>query len=205
MNIKNSFLLLLVFFTLPITANANRLNMKEAEIHYNAASEFEYKGDYQSAKEQYAKALVNAKLGGGEPALISMLTYNYGRMLGLTCQYEESEKNLLEALNIEKSVSGSDSGTISMRLFELARLDHDNNKYEKSIPYFEEGIPIVEKLGIERSDPIGYSLILEIYKDSLSQLNQSDKVNQIQMKIDKLKSDNPGKTPGYEPISYKCN
>lgn len=179
--------------------------MREAEIHYQAGSEFESKGDYQSAKEHYAKALVNAKLAKGEPALISMLTYNYGRMLGHTCQYSESEKHLIEALEIEKDVSGPDSGITSMRLFELARLNHDNGQYEKSVGYFEKAIPIVEKLGIKRSDPIGYTLILDIYKNALVQNNQTERAKSINIEIEELKSKNRRKKPGFTPISYKCN
>ena len=129
MNIQSHLILFLIIALIPITSFANRLNMKEAEIHYQAGSEFEFNGDPQSAKEHYGKALVNAKLANGEPGLISMLAYNYGRMLGHTCQYEESEKYLIEALNIEKTASGPSSGTTSMRLFELARLNHDNNHF----------------------------------------------------------------------------
>ena len=188
-----------------IAGCATSINKKNVETHYNAGKRFELNGDPQSAKDQYAKALVNAKLANGEPALISMLTYNYGRMLGHTCQYEESERTLREALEIEKGVTGPNSGITSMRLFELARLNHDNGKFDKSVTYFEDGIPIVENLGIEQTDPIGYSNILEIYKNTLVKLSRVNESNLVQTKIDNLLVANPGKSPGFTPLSYKCN
>ena len=199
---------LLIFLITSIVLSvgcASSINMKNVEIHLEAGRNFELKGDPQSAKDQYAKALVNAKLANANPALISMLTYNYGRMLGHTCQYEESERNLIEALNLESTITGPESGTSSMRLFELARLNYDNNQFIKSASYFEKGIPIVEKLGIEQSDPIGYSFILDIYKESLDKLNRDIESKQIQTKIENLVSSNPGRRAGFIPESYKCN
>jgi len=202
---KLNLLLLLAVTLLLGVGCASSVNMKNVEIHYNAGRNFEQQGDPQSAKDQYAKALINAKLANGNPALISMLTYNYGRMLGHTCQYEEAEENLIEALNMEKAITGNNSGPTSMRLFELARLNYDNNQFRKAASYFEEGIPLIESLNIEQSDPIGYTLILKIYKSSLDMLDRKAEADQIQIKIDSLLASNPEKSPGFTPLSYKCN
>ena len=179
--------------------------MKSAQIHYDAATQFEQKGDAKSAKDQYAKALVNAKLANGDPSLISMLTYNYGKMLGHTCEYETSVEQLSKALDLEKTITGPNSGTTCMRLFELARLNHDNGYFKKAAGYFDEGIPVIEKLDIISTDPIGYSLLLAVYKKSLDELYRENESKEVQKKIDSLVAKNPGKKPGFTPLSYKCN
>src|SRR4051812_247389 len=94
------------------------LNQKEADIHFEAAHRFDIAGDYVSARDQYWMALVNARLAGAGQATISMLTYNYGRTAGYTCRLEDAEKFLLEALELEKGVTGPESSISTKRHFE---------------------------------------------------------------------------------------
>ncbi len=207
MKIQLSCALFVISTLIPTTISAGflkNLNMKEAQIHFEAAQKFENSGDPNSAMSHYAKALQNAHLAKAPPKTISMLTYNYGRMLGHTCNYEEAEKYLMEALEIEKSVTGPDSEISSMRLFELARLHQGNDEYKKSVSYYSKAIPIGEKLGAEQSDPIGYSLVLDGYVDALKKINSMDTAAIVSEKSRKIKESNPNKDPGFVPRSYKC-
>ncbi len=61
-------LILLVAVT-TLSACVSALNTKEAQIHFETAQRFDQQGDYQSAREHYWKALVNARLAGADPAI----------------------------------------------------------------------------------------------------------------------------------------
>lgn len=79
---------------LVLTGCTSSLNTKESAIHFQAAQHYEFTQDYTSAREQYWKALVNAKLAKADPYTISMLTYNFARMTGYTCHFDEEQKNI---------------------------------------------------------------------------------------------------------------
>jgi len=139
---------------------AAHINKKNAEKYHEWGTQAEQKGDFKLAKQNYSRALINARMGNSPKSGISMVTYNLGRVTGYLCDYEESEKLLLDSLRLEEEAIGPESGLTSMRLLELARLNYDQGHFQKAIPYFSRGVSIVEKLDIENSDPIGFSDVL---------------------------------------------
>ena len=114
---KMSIALSSVAIALLLSDCASDLNRKEMQMHFSAAQHYDLAGDYASAREQYWKALVDARLAGASPAMVSMLTYNFGRTTGYTCHFDEAEKYLTEALEMEKNISGPDSGISTKRIF----------------------------------------------------------------------------------------
>jgi tetratricopeptide (TPR) repeat protein len=196
-----------VLLMCPSLANAGfvkNLNLKEAQIHFEAAQGFESQGDYVSARDHYLKAHNAAVLAKAEPSLLSMLAYNYGRMAGVTCDYEQAQKVLTEALEIEAKVTGPQSGISSMRLFELARLNADNGHYDQSLAYYSKAIPIVENLKIEESDPAGYAVVLDQYAQVLDQNKEPAQAQKIRAKAQGLRTKYPDQKAQFAPLSYKC-
>lgn len=203
MSFRETFLTA-VLVALAISGCAGSLNRKEAQIHFETAQRFDRQGDFTSAKEHYAKALVNARLAKADSATLSMLTYNYGRTAGYTCQLAEAEKHLLEALEMEKSISGPESSISTMRLFELGRFYFDQAKYEKSVSFYAKGIPAVEKLGISHSDPIGFADALDEYSTALAQSGKTAEASTAKQQANQLREKNKGAKAGFVPVRYKC-
>jgi len=202
MRIKFSFLLLIFIF---LTGCVQSINLKQAEIHYNAGSQYEDKGDFISAKEQFAKALSDARLGKAKPAAISMLTYNLGRVTGYACDFEQSEKLLIEALKLEEKVTGPSSGITTMRLFELARLNYDQGKYAEAAKYYSRGLPLVEALNVIESDPITFANALDEYSRALEETGNIDESIKIKTKSKKIKESNSEREVVLVPKRYRCN
>lgn len=75
-----------------------------------------------------------------------------------------------------------------MRLFELARLNAGNGYCEKSLDFYKRSIPIVEKLDIEHSDPIGHATVLEHCAETLKLNNQLNQANNVIKKAQKFES-----------------
>ncbi len=179
------------------------INQKEAEIHYAAAHRFDLEGDYLSARDQYLKALVDAKLVGASAATISMLMYNYGRTAGYTCQFEAAEKYLTESLDLERTVSGPQSGITSMRIFELARYYFDRGEYAKSASFYAQGIPVLEKTDFVGKDPIAVANMLDEYATAAAKIN-APSASDLSHKALLLRQQNPGKQASFAPVRYQC-
>ncbi len=177
---------------------------KEAEYHYEAAQKFERAGDYDSARNQYAQTLMRARRAGADGATLSMLTYNYARNSGYACHLDDAEKYLLEALELEKGVTGPESGISSMRMFELARLYFDQGNYASSAKYYSLGVPIVERLGANNSDPLAYSDALDEYAVALNRIGKTLEGSQIAAKALAARDQHAGSTRQFVPIKYGC-
>jgi tetratricopeptide (TPR) repeat protein len=184
---------------------ADDLVRRESDNHFAAAHRFDLQGDYVSAREQYWKALVDARQSGATPATISMLTYNFGRTTGYTCHLEEAEKYLLEALEMEKAISGPESGISTKRLFELARFYFDQGNFDKSVGYYDSGIPAIKKLGIAESDPITLANVLDEYSEVLASSGRGAEVAAIRQEAVAIRAANPGRQARFTPVRFRCN
>jgi tetratricopeptide (TPR) repeat protein len=181
------------------------INLKEAQMHNQAARHFENLGDFVSAREQDWKALVAARSGGAEPGTISMLTYEFGRTTGYACHLEESEKFLVESLKLEEGLPQRNSRNIGIRRFELARLMYDQKRYKDAARYYSEALREVEQNNGVKSDPIAFAGIYEEYADALAQSGENNSAQEALRKANNLREDNAGQEAKFKPVRYKCN
>jgi tetratricopeptide (TPR) repeat protein len=200
---------LLVMLTIGLISSSctfvSALGTKEAQIHYQAANNFEAQGDYVSAREQYWKALVAARSSGAGPGTISMLTYEFGRTTGYACHFDESEKFLLESLRLEESLPQRNSRNIGIRLFELARLMYDQKRYKDAVNYYSKALIEVEQNNAVKSDPIAFAGIYEEYGNALEQSGEKKKAEEALRKAKNLRETYPDRKADFKPVRYKCD
>lgn len=152
--------MLLALLVCGCAKNITKLN---ADKYYDAALQAEWAKDYELSKNMYYRSFVNARSSSASKEYISATLYGYGRMLAYTCDYEHANEALKESLSIEREVSGPVSANISKRLSELGRLSVAQGLNSVAANYFSEAIPMLEKLSILESDPVGYAQYLEFY------------------------------------------
>lgn len=162
------------------------------------------RGDYAQAKNSYYSALQVAMQQNWKPHIASA-KYGLGRSLGQLCEFNEAEKYLTEAANLESEISGGKGAHLSQDYFELARLYYDYGAYAKAIPFFHKALPIVEELGVASSDPIGYANVLENYAVALAKSGDTTAANAIERKIANLRQSNPGKNAGFNITRFNPN
>ncbi len=121
-------ILILVLVPVLMVGCASAINKKSAVIHARSAQTEIANGNWDSARRHWAKAVVNAELGKMKPQARAVFNYEYGRSLGVTCFYSESEQYLKKAYDLDKAINGP----IYMSVLELARLNYDQGKYEKA-------------------------------------------------------------------------
>jgi tetratricopeptide (TPR) repeat protein len=176
-----------------------------AQHHFDAGLIAEHRGDYAQARHHFEAALEQAEIGGLPQDYMSAVTYNLGRMVGYTCDFEEADRLLREALRLEQALRYPDQGMVAKRLSELARLSYDSGRVEDSVNYYERAIPILEQLGIARIDPIGYAMFLDDY--ALAMEAAGNAADRVREKAAFLRDLNPGKQAEFAPVHYRsvCN
>lgn len=185
-----------------LSACAHEINVKNAARYHSAALAAERAGDYKLAERDYYRALINFRDGGASEADLSMELYNLGRMEGYNCKYDQAKAHLLDALAMEERLSGPESGLITKRLFELARLSYDRGEYSEAAAYYGRGIPAVQKQGIEQSDPVTLAAALDEYATALRRSGRSDMAMKAASEASEVRARHPGAGAKYKFVRY---
>jgi hypothetical protein len=90
---------------------AQNINARNAATHEAAARIAARNGDWETARQQYAQALTNARLAHAGAAEEGRLGYEYGRVLGITCNYHLAE----EMLDNSQLAAGHAKGVADVR------------------------------------------------------------------------------------------
>lgn len=170
--------------------------------YHDAGMRAEQANDYQSAEEQYERALVWAGTERVPPSLLSLNLYNLGRMKGHGCKFTEARELLLTSLAMEEQVSGPDSPQITRRLFELARLYYDRRQYADAQPYYAEAIDMLRRLRLEGEDPVNFGDALREYAAVLRQTGNSRAAAGVIAEADALRARYPDETRHYIIARY---
>lgn len=137
------------------------------ELTYNRAIDdawdAQQRGDIQGAKVEWWRAYEAADRAKMGPPYTSISLYNYARMAGDLCQYDEASDALQKSLAIEAQAVPLIEQNVSARLFELARLDYSRQNWEGARRWYDRGFPLARKLGGDRSDPIWFADELDRY------------------------------------------
>lgn len=162
----------------------------------------EAKGNWVLAEENYQRGYLESQGDFVADADRSRATYNLARARGYLCKFEDAEKLMAAALDIEEKVSGPESGVISKRLIESARLHFDRGEFDKSIPFFARGMPMLANLGVAKIDPIGLANTYDDYASALTHTGKNAEADAAKQEADRLREANPGRAARYVPARY---
>ena len=193
---------IIICFTALVTSCAAPINRKTSEITAQAGYLAQQQGDWDAARNNYAKAVVNAELGNEAPQKVAVLYYEYGRSLGVTCYFDDAEKYLSKALTVDRETNGP----AYMSILELARLNYDQNKYQEANNYYYELLSIYEKHNAEGQDPIGVADVYAEFAFSLEAVGKYSESAALKQRAITLKSKNSGKISSTErtPYAKRC-
>jgi len=181
-----------VLFLLPLLFSlvscAPAINQKSAAIHAQSAQNAIQNNDWDVARVSWAKAVKNGELAGESDQNMAILYYEYGRALGTTCYFQQSESYLKKAYDLDKKTGGP----IYMSIVELARLNLDQKKYEIALPYFTELMPILDKINAKEEAPIEYSNILTEYSKVLANTGNHEKSKSLLQEAASIRKNNQG-------------
>lgn len=155
--------------------------------NYRQALKLQSAGQWKESIPHFEKALELAQKQEINAAKLTGLHFEYGRALGVTCAFAESESQLTTALELDRQYSGP----VFMDQIELARLNFDQKKFPAAIPFFERGFSMLDRLGVSFEDPIGYANLLDEYAQALERTGQLSKARNLRSQSSDLRRKYP--------------
>jgi len=163
-------------------------------------------GDLQGAKIYWWRAYESAARAELGPPYTSIPLYNYGRTAGYLCQYDEARDALQRALALDEKAVPLDEVNVSMRLFELARLDFAHENWAAAVGWYDRAIPLMRKIGGDLSDPISVADELDRYAIALQRAGDTGRAVTTSGEAAHLRAIHPGARPTFvaKPYPTKC-
>ncbi len=147
------------------------------------------RGDWDTARRAWARAVFNAERSGYTPDKLAILTYEYGRALGVTCNFQSSEDELLRAHELDRQAGQP----LYLSLTELARLNLAQKKYRATADYFERVFRELDAADAPQRAPIAYSDYLDEYALALSALDSEERAQALRQRALDIRQKHPGK------------
>jgi tetratricopeptide (TPR) repeat protein len=167
--------ILLIFITLLIAACANPVNQSTADRYFKTGNGFASKGQWFDARMAYSRAWTNATLGNLGDNATASYAFEYGRASGAICDWPESEKGLMKALEIDKKINIPTYAD----LVQLAFMFKAQGDLVNSNEYFSQALDSWEKAKMESRDPVGTGYILSEYAEVLSRIIKPEEAKLI--------------------------
>lgn len=161
-------------------------------LYNREAMKAEKENNWDAAGKRYFLALQNAEWANEGKGVRADFHYKLGRAMGATCQFEKSEQNLAQAIELNPRMPQA--------LAELGRLKLAQNKPTDAAGFFERALPNLEKS--MSTDPIGTAEILDDYSAALSKSNKAADAASIAKRADALRAGNPGKSAAMTKPPY---
>jgi tetratricopeptide (TPR) repeat protein len=158
-----------------------------AKSHADAGAAFERQGLWRQACAEFEAAAHDLEKDVPGGPLYAVVYYEYGRCLGVTGRFDESEVWLKKALDRDRKRKGP----FYLDLTELARLNFDQGKFSDAITYFEPLSQELDRIGAPSQTPAAYSDILREYADALMKVGRVDEAKKKMEIVMELKEKVP--------------
>lgn len=180
---------------------AQNINGRNAANHEAAARFAEHNGDWQTARLQYAQALTNARLAHAGADEEGRLTYEYGRVLGITCSYGLAEQMLQTSLQLARQSGGPEY----LPLLELALMAEKQGP-QQAVKYYRELAPHLDEAQLSARHPRGVADVRRRYASVLAATGDEAGAMAQRAKASALEAANPGSTEEghFTPYGSAC-
>ena len=155
-----------LFFLVVIAGCATSIQGSYWSANTATAIAAEEDGDFEKAETEYLLALKRAK-NHLSAEVVSTSHYNLGVFYRQQQRFPEAEGHLLEALQLEETLSGPTSVRTGKRLAELAATYLMQNNFNEARPYVERLRPLEEKYTGEKRRFV--QELLKVYEDKPAQ------------------------------------
>ena len=189
---------MVIFVAILMTGCASQINLRNSAMHLQAGIAAEKMGDWETARLQFAQAVVNADLGEGDFHGKAIVNYEYGKALGVRCEYASAEKYLLRS----KSFAELGGEPAYLPLYELGLLNEAQGKSIPAANYFSQLIPIMEKEGLRRRYPLGVADVYERYAAALDANGMHAEAMKQHEEAAEIIAENPNAKPAGKLTPY---
>lgn len=144
------------------------------------------------------RAWANADIGRAADKTTATYAYEYGRALGAICDWKESERGLLKALELDQKTNGP----VHMSMYEIARMYRAQGLHQKAEEYFVKTDEIMKVVNAQERDPIGYADFLHEYTQDSNSLGKAFEVSRLTNLETRIRKIHLGKTRNSDRTQY---
>jgi tetratricopeptide (TPR) repeat protein len=182
---------------------SNPINAVTAQRYYDAGEVAEQRNDLPLAQKNYWNAYGNARWGNLGPSAEAYPLYEFARVSGYMGDHAAAATNFAKVLELIDQANGDADTLRAPTLTEYARLLHDTDQHEKAVDVFQAAIIELSAMGILEEDPLGFALFLEDYAASLRETNRSEEADEVEARVEAIRSEHPDEKPLFVPRRYK--
>lgn len=170
----NSFAVTCLLILVLLFAGASQAAGLELDEYLQRATAAKTRGDWESVASQVAQAINHPDLPK-TGALRSDVHLEYGRAMGVLCQYDEAEKYLLLA----RDISAKAGISTFPALYELGASSAAQKKFSAAADYFSQLLPIMERESRIRTTPL---LVADAYDKLATALVATGKPDEAEVR-----------------------
>ena len=172
----------------------------ELDEYLQRADAAKNRGDWESVASQHAQAINHPDLPK-TGTLRSAVHLEYGRAMGVLCQYDEAEIYLSRAKEIaEKSAISSFAA-----LYELGAISVAQKKFAAAVGYFSPLVALIERESRIKTSPLAVADAYEKYAVALAATGKPDEAELRRREAGKIRETRPKAPPGtITPYGAKC-
>jgi tetratricopeptide (TPR) repeat protein len=119
---------------------------------------------------------------------LAALHYNFGRAAGATCRFDEAERELLQAAELDVR----SNGPIYKTYAELSSLNFDQKKYAASIGYAKKSLAATDP---ENVTPWSLAVFLDEYAVALDETGNATEAADARQRALTIRQQHPGSKP----------
>ena len=156
----------------PMAATIAMASDLELDEYLQRANAAKIRGDWESVASQVAQAINHPDLPK-TGTIRSGVHLEYGRAMGVLCQYREAEKYLMLAKEIADTSGSAAIGA----LYELGSVSVAQKKFAAAVGYFSQLVPMIERDSRSKPSP---SVIADAYEKLSLALAETGKTEEAQ-------------------------
>jgi tetratricopeptide (TPR) repeat protein len=171
---------------------------------YTRANDALDTGNYAEALGGYTQALDQAKDEGNEEHR-AMAMYGLARTNARLCRVTDAEKWFRDSIALREAMPDRGGTPVIQNYSEFARFLLSRGRPSDAVEYFGRAVPRLEKMGIEKTDPIGYANYLDDYVGAMRSIGMDGELEPYATKAAKLRSKYPDRQANFRPMPYPVN
>lgn len=169
-----------------------------AQNYYSDGQQKIKEGKWLNARMAFERAWKNADIENADDSKTAIYAYEYGRASGAICDWPESEKGLLKAIELDKKTKGP----IHMSFVEIARMYNAKGNLIESDKYFSLAKERLDEIQADTLDPIGYADFLRTYSEVLIKLERKSEADDLINREQEIRNMFKGKKSDHETTPY---
>jgi tetratricopeptide (TPR) repeat protein len=159
---------------------------------------------YDEALRMFQQALKLA-IDVGDKQYEAIATFGVARSYGQLCAVDQAERAFQKSIALREGVPDQKYSYMTQNLLEFARFLMAQNRFSDAVPLIDKAIPLLDRLDVAKSDPIGYAELLDDYQTALKSAGRNQEASDIAAKADAFRQGNPGKRARFKPDRYPSN